>query len=98
MILPLTEAFPASAPNTTFLSSVWTARTEPKLTFSPTLPSTRSMRMVSPGATRYCFPPVLITAYIGPPRARDKHLLYGRLVRIVNVRFVVEEHSHIVSL
>src|SRR5437899_2674718 len=28
---------------------MWTAKTEPKFTFSPTLPSTRSMRMVSPG-------------------------------------------------
>jgi hypothetical protein len=25
---------------------------------------------VSPGATRYCFPPVLMTAYIDPPSAK----------------------------
>jgi hypothetical protein len=26
--------------------------------------------MVSPGATRYCFPPVLMTAYICPPAVK----------------------------
>src|SRR5215467_14932850 len=39
------------------------------------------MRMVSPGATRYCFPPVLMTAYIIPPGAKDKLQLYGSMGR-----------------
>src|SRR5437588_12656245 len=65
-IFAVTVAFSASAPTNSFLTP-WTAKTLPKLTFSPTLPSTRSMRMVSPGATRYCFPPVWMTAYISPP-------------------------------
>src|SRR3974377_2083204 len=38
-----------------------------QLLLPPRLPAPRSMRMVSPGATRYCFPPVCITAYITPP-------------------------------
>jgi hypothetical protein len=29
--------------------------------------------MVSPGATRYCFPPDLITAYITPPELKTNH-------------------------
>src|SRR5579871_4727403 len=71
-VLTGADAAKATAPVRTFLSSPWTDKTDPKLTFSPTFPSTRSMRMVSPGATRYCFPPVLITAYIVPPGAKDK--------------------------
>src|SRR5712671_1519962 len=51
----------------TFFSSVCTASTDPNVTFSPTSPLTRSIRIVSPGATRYCFPPVCMTAYIAPP-------------------------------
>src|SRR5260370_37154301 len=66
-ILPVTVTFDASDPRTTFLSSVCTATTESKVTFSPTSPLTRSIRIVSPGATRYCFPPVSMTAYIAPP-------------------------------
>src|SRR6266436_3448594 len=66
-ILPVTVTFDASDPRTTFLSSVCTASTEPNVTFSPTSPLTRSIRIVSPGATRYCFPPVCMTAYIAPP-------------------------------
>jgi hypothetical protein len=34
------------------------------------------MRMVFPGSTRYCFPPVRITAYMLPPEASDKPQLY----------------------
>src|SRR6266481_5862235 len=63
----MTLTFDASDPSTTFLSSVCTASTDPNVTFSPTSPLTRSIRMVSPGATRYCFPPVCMTAYIAPP-------------------------------
>jgi hypothetical protein len=33
--------------------------------------------MVLPGSTRYCFPPVRITAYMLPPEASDKPQLYG---------------------
>src|SRR5207244_13458171 len=78
-ILTEPTASAASAPVKSFLSSPCTERTDPKVTFSPTLPSTRSIRMVSPGATRYCFPPVLITAYIDPPGVKDKLQLYGAI-------------------
>src|SRR6266404_6006385 len=67
IIFPVTVTFDASDPSTTFLSSVCTASTDPNVTFSPTSPLTRSIRIVSPGATRYCFPPVCMTAYIAPP-------------------------------
>src|SRR5260370_1325591 len=62
--------FDASDPSITFFSSVCTASTEPNVTFSPTSPLTRSIRIVSPGATRYCFPPVCMTAYIAPPAVK----------------------------
>jgi len=39
---------------------------------------------VSPGATRYCFPPVCMTAYIAPPNPQHKPLLYGSPSAIVN--------------
>jgi hypothetical protein len=32
---------------------------------------------VSPGATRYCFPPDLITAYITPPELETNHYYTG---------------------
>src|SRR5216684_9325001 len=67
IIFPVTVTFDASDPNTSFLSSVCTASTDPNVTFSPTSPLTRSIRIVSPGVTRYCFPPVCMTAYIAPP-------------------------------
>src|SRR5579863_6265898 len=83
-ILPVTLALDASEPAKTFFSSVCTASTVPNFTCSPTSPFTRSMRMVSPGATRYCFPPVCITAYIIPPRAKDKPQLYAAFPTSVN--------------
>src|SRR5580704_10797543 len=83
-ILPVTLALDAADPAKIFLSSVCTANTVPNFTCSPTSPFTRSMRMVSPGATRYCFPPVCITAYIIPPRAKDKPQLYAAFCTSVN--------------
>src|SRR5215831_9837238 len=41
-----------------------TSSTSPSSTFEPTSPATFSSRIVCPGATRYCFPPDRITAYI----------------------------------
>src|ERR1051326_2108855 len=37
-------------------------RTSVNSTGAPTSPASRSMRTTSPGATRYCFPPVRMTA------------------------------------
>src|SRR5580658_4845140 len=65
-ILPVTLAFEAAAPRI-FLSSVRTATTSSNVTLPPTFPSRRSTSIVSPGATRYCFPPLRITAYMLPP-------------------------------
>src|SRR6202046_1000961 len=65
-ILPVTLAFEAAAPRI-FLSSVRTATMSSNVTLPPTLPSRRSTSIVSPGATRYCFPPLRITAYMLPP-------------------------------
>src|SRR3954447_6088995 len=39
--------------------------TSPKVTRSPALPSSFSTTILSPGATRYCLPPVRTTANIG---------------------------------
>src|SRR3954453_13073400 len=39
--------------------------TSPSVTLSPALPSSFSTTILSPGATRYCFPPVRTTANIG---------------------------------
>src|SRR5688572_2009325 len=39
-------------------------RTSPNATFAPGSPSSFSTTRMSPGWTRYCLPPVLITAYI----------------------------------
>jgi hypothetical protein len=48
------------------------------------------MRMVLPGSTRYCFPPVRITAYMLPPEASDKPQLYVAVGGSVNgVRNVI---------
>src|SRR5580658_5400611 len=72
----MTLALAMSAPEANFLSSLRTASTSSKVTLPPTLPSSRSMRMVLPGSTRYCFPPVRITAYMLPPEASDNPRLY----------------------
>src|SRR5690606_38074344 len=47
-------------------------RTSPKLTAAPASPSSFSTTITSPGWTRYCFPPVLITAYIWKPQRERK--------------------------
>src|SRR6202035_3530869 len=77
-ILPVTLTLEASDPESTFLSSVCTAKTDPKFTTSPTSPLTLSIRIVSPGATRYCLPPVLITAYISlhPLKTNHDYMIY----------------------
>src|SRR5712692_2364887 len=77
-ILPVTLALAASAPVTSFSSSLCTASTSAKVTLAPTLPARRSTLMVSPGATRYCLPPLRMTAYMKPPNAIRKPPLYGR--------------------
>src|SRR6266481_410957 len=76
-ILPVTVALEASPPVRIFWSSVCTLKIEPNFTCSPTSPDTLSTRMVSPGATRYCFPPDLITAYITPPDLETNHNYTG---------------------
>src|SRR3984957_16252463 len=69
-----------SPPEISFLSSLLTAITLSNVTLPPTLPSRRSTSTVSPGATRYCFPPLRITAYMLPPEAIGKPQLYGAFV------------------
>src|SRR4029079_67569 len=49
-----------------------TTRTSPNSTISPGWPLTLSTRMTSSAATRYCFPPVLMTANIFRPRVRSR--------------------------
>src|SRR6202789_2689628 len=89
-ILPMTLALAMSELEANFLSSLRTARTSSKVTLPPTFPSSRSMRMVLPGSTRYCFPPVRITAYMLPPEASDKPQLYVSVGGPVNeVRSVI---------
>src|SRR5215471_7667524 len=47
-------------------------RSGPKVTLVPAGPASFSTRRVSPSLTRYCFPPVAMTAYMvpGPPGER----------------------------
>ena len=52
-----------STPSTT-VPPLETMRTSVKFTWSPAAPSSFSMRILSLAATRYCLPPVLMTAYI----------------------------------
>src|SRR5215469_8853856 len=73
----MTFALATSPPEKSFLSSLLTAMTLSNVTLPPTLPSSRSTSTVSPGATRYCFPPLRITAYMLPPEAVVKPQLYG---------------------
>src|SRR5215467_12157709 len=51
----------AGLPTLTSLPS-WTRRTRPSLTEEPGSAAMRSTRIRSPRATRYCFPPLTITA------------------------------------
>src|ERR1700676_994856 len=102
MILPTTFAFAASGPVRSFFSSVPTANTSPKVISPPTLPGRVSTFTVSPGATRYCLLPLRMTAYIAPPDANRKPLLYGFLPRSVNAQFkgaaIKERHGHLLHL
>src|ERR1700693_4734372 len=63
-MVPLTRASANAAPAVTSFASFTTASTRPNSTSEPTSPGSVSTRTSSPGATRYCFPPVSITAYI----------------------------------
>src|SRR5208282_3255266 len=63
-MVPFTRASATAAPAVTSLESFTTASTRPNSTSEPTSPGSVSTRTESPGATRYCFPPVSITAYI----------------------------------
>src|SRR5436309_857594 len=57
--------------------------TSPKVTRSPALPSSFSTTILSPGATRYCLPPVRTTANIGSslPKNLDPHARAGATPR-----------------
>src|SRR5580765_4454279 len=57
---PLTVGAPTLTPSPEPSRSTWS-----KLTAAPTSASSFSTRRVSPCATRYCLPPVMMTAYIG---------------------------------
>src|SRR5690606_34020223 len=48
--------------------------TSPNFTFEPASPSSFSTTMTSPGWTRYCLPPVLITAYMLKPQRNAKRI------------------------
>src|SRR5271155_4348094 len=63
-IVPFTRAPASAAPAVTSFESFTTASTRSNSTSEPTSPGSVSTRTTSPGATRYCFPPVSITAYI----------------------------------
>src|SRR5271170_414852 len=63
-IVPFTRAPASAAPAVTSFESFTTASTRSNSTSEPTSPGSVSTRTPSPGATRSCFPPVSITAYI----------------------------------
>src|SRR5262249_23304539 len=66
-IFASTFAPPTSGVPTFTPSPSPTRSTSLKVTASPTLPASFSTRSRSPCATRYCFPPVLMTAYMKSP-------------------------------
>src|SRR3954451_8347837 len=68
-----TEA-PDSSSGVESTESPSTTRTGLSVTSSPTARLRRSTSMRSPSATRVCFPPVLITAYISVQSYRDAEL------------------------
>src|SRR5271155_2576770 len=76
-ILPITFTFEISSAETNFFSSVRTDSTSSNVILPPSFPSSVSTRTVLPGSTRYCFPPLRMTAYMLPPEASDKPQLYG---------------------
>src|SRR5579872_7079853 len=97
-ILPTTLALAAFAPVRNFFSSVAMPTTSPNVTESPTLPGKVSTLTVSPGATRYCFPPDRITAYITPPDANRKPRLYGYLLAASTKRWFFLEVGYFLQL
>src|SRR5262245_56094438 len=75
-LAPLTTGAPTFTP-----SPAPTRSTSLKVTVSPTFPGSFSTLSLSPAATRYCLPPVLITAYMRHPLLRPytagKHRVHG---------------------
>ena len=71
-------AFATSGEPSLTLSPSATINTSSKVTFFPGSTSSFSILSVSPSDTRYCFPPVLITAYITNPNmiVKKKSELY----------------------
>src|SRR5262245_53428868 len=73
-----------------------TRRTSPNVTVSPTLPGSFSTLSLSPAATRYCLPPVLITAYmrtlLGAAREQRARAA-GKIESIQNVDPDVGSHG-----
>src|SRR3954447_5561393 len=65
------SAAPVQAPVDFRLPPSPTSRTSPRVILSPALPSSFSTTILSPGATRYCLPPVRTTAHIGSSLALE---------------------------
>src|ERR1700751_85886 len=63
-ILPVTFALASASPRTNSFESFEIASTRLNSTGLPTSPASVSTSMVWAGDTRYCLPPVSITAYI----------------------------------
>src|SRR5579884_2118406 len=63
-IVPFTFADPRPSPVTSSLLSRTSVSTRPSSTSAPTSPASVSTLITSPGATRNCFPPASMTAYI----------------------------------
>src|SRR3990167_7973718 len=72
-----TLAWADSAPARSFPSGEETASTRPNSATLPASPGRLSTRMTSPGMTRYCFPPVSMTAYMNPPRITSQTFIIG---------------------
>src|SRR5947209_7139964 len=63
-ILPRTRAVLRASPNRSSFPSFESASTRSNSTSAPMSPEIVSTWIVCPGATRYCFPPVSMTAYM----------------------------------
>src|SRR3954471_7899930 len=69
-VTPLTVGWPTWTPPPSSANS-----NGPKVTFEPAPPASFSTRRVSPSATRYCFPPDEMTAYMeSGPRCERRSL------------------------
>src|SRR6185437_13671483 len=93
-------AFDVWVPWTSFLSSLCTASTSSKVILPPTFPSSFSTRTVSPGATRYCLPPLRITAYMNPPKLLAETFIIRTPFTSVNaepvaLRQVIQHNQHL---